>query len=209
LDRYRPSKSREFFALPVDEAVGVLNRVADEVGRVQKADDAKPVVDDQAPSGPSRPLPEITVVSPEQQRKKSGNARRTAVTFDDHASYTDAPTRPILGELRRRVLALDKHLQDGEVCTPNHRIAYNVPGHKIFLEVKVQRAAIVLHLIEGNLPDPTGITSPIPASHGWGDLKKRIKLSPGGIKLDAGWPFVEAAYRAHDKPTVIGRCGSV
>jgi hypothetical protein len=36
-------------------------------------------------------------------------------------------------------LALDARLQQSERCTPGQRIAYKVPGGKVFLEVKVQR----------------------------------------------------------------------
>lgn len=98
------------------------------------------------------------------------------VTFEDHAAYTDEPRRKILYELRRRVLALDERLRNGEVCTSRQRIAYSLPGTKLFLEVKVQSAAIVLHLIDGGIPDHDGITTDIPKPYGWGDLAKRINL---------------------------------
>jgi hypothetical protein len=35
------------------------------------------------------------------------------------------------------------------------------------VEVKVQRAAIVLHLADGGCPDPNAIADDIPASHGF------------------------------------------
>jgi hypothetical protein len=60
--------------------------------------------------------------------------------------------------------------------------------------VKVQRAAIVLHLADGACTDPNGIADDIPASHGWRQLKKRITILTA-TDLDAAWPFVEAAYR--------------
>jgi predicted transport protein len=116
-------------------------------------------------------------------------------TFDDHASYTDAVRRPILVDLRNRVLRLDDRLRLTERCTPGQRIAYNIPGGRIFLEVKVQRAAIVLHLADGGCPDPKGIADDIPESHGWRQLKKRITIL-NAADLDAAIPFVEAAYRA-------------
>lgn len=63
------------------------------------------------------------------------------------------------------------------------------------MEVKVQRAAIVLHLADGGCPDLNGITDDIPASHGWRQLKKRVAIV-GMADLDAAMPFIEAAYRA-------------
>jgi hypothetical protein len=117
------------------------------------------------------------------------------VTFDDHASRTDAIRRPILYDLRNRVFALDGRLRQTERCTPGQRVAYNIAGFKIFLEVKVQRAAIVLHLADGGCPDTNGIADDIPESHGWRQLKKRITIL-SIADLDAAWHFVEAAYRA-------------
>ena len=117
------------------------------------------------------------------------------MTFDDHASYTDAVRRAILVDLRNRVLRFHDRLRQTERCTPGQRIAYNIPGGKVFLEVKVQRAAIVLHLADGGCPDPNSIADDIPESHGWRQLKKRNMIS-NMADLDAAMPFIEAAYRA-------------
>jgi hypothetical protein len=123
-------------------------------------------------------------------------AAPAVATFEEHASYTDAVRRPVLIDLRNRVLRLDDRLREAERCTPAQRIAYNVPGGRVFLEVKVQRAAIVLHLADGGYREPTGIADDIPESHGWHQLKKRITILSAS-DLDAAMPFVEAAYRAH------------
>ncbi len=117
------------------------------------------------------------------------------VTFEDHASYIDAVRRPLLIDLRNRVLRLDDRLQAAERCTPGQRIAYSIPGGRVFLEVKVQRAAIVLHLVDGGYHDSSGIAEDIPESHGWRQLKKRITIL-SATDLDAAMPFVDAACRA-------------
>ena len=101
----------------------------------------------------------------------------------------------ILNELRSRVLGLDDRLRQGEQCAAA-RIAYKIPGDKIFLEVKVQKAAIVLHLADGGCPDPAGIADDIPASHGWRQLKKRITIE-SMADLEAAMPFITAAHHAH------------
>jgi predicted transport protein len=138
----------------------------------------------------------ISVMPSHQSRRATTKkATPTIVTFDDHASYTDAPRRPILLDLRNRVLRLDDRLRRTEQCTGKQRIAYNIPGGRIFLEVKVQRAAIVLHLADGGCPDPNGIAGDIAETHGWHQLKKRITIL-NMADLDAAMPFVEAAYRA-------------
>jgi hypothetical protein len=196
LRQYRSAGNREFFQIPLRAAIKALEEVADEIGRVNVADDSAPEISrvDAAPASESG---EVNAVSSRQPRQASNRkAAGAVVTFEDHASYTDATRRPILNDLRGRVLSLDDRLRQGEQCTPGQRVAYKIPGGKIFLEVKVQRAAIVLHLADGGCPDPAGIADDIPESHGWRQLKKRIAIL-SGADLEAAMPFVEAAYRAH------------
>jgi hypothetical protein len=92
-------------------------------------------------------------------KRRSEDVKSTGVTFEDHEAYTTAPVRPILRELRSRVLGLDARLSKGEQCTAGHRIAYKIPGSKIFLEIKVHRGSLGLHLADGGQSDPSGITS--------------------------------------------------
>lgn len=195
LHKHRVSGNREFFALPLKAAIRELEAVADEVGRADQPEtspESAPAENDVPPSG------EITV-APAKVRKEGGRKSPGAiVTFEDHAAYTDAPRRPILQELRRRVLSIDGQVQQGEHCTTSQRIRYKAPGGRIFLEVKVQRAAILLRLADGGCPDPDRITTPIPESFGWGQLKWQITLLTM-TDLDAAMPFVEAAYRAEKR----------
>ena len=196
LYEYRSSTNREFFELPLKSAIRMVNEVAEEVGRVP---DPKKVeaASEPASSGNDRKISseEVSVVSPKRRRRtESRSSGGSPVTFEDHASYTDAPRRGILAQLRRFILSLDDRLREGEVCTSRQRIAYKIPGDKIFLEVKVQRAAVVLHLIDAGVPDPAGIAISIPDSHGWGDLKKRIRISTSA-EVETAMPFIEAAYQ--------------
>ena len=143
LHQYR-STGKEFFQIPLKAAIKALEDVADEIGRVNVVETAPQIL---PADGVVPAQGEISVMSPRQRRKASTKKAAPAiVTFEDHASYTDAIRRPILYDLRNRVFGLDGHLRQTEQCTPGQRIAYNIPGFKIFLEVKVQRAAIVLHL---------------------------------------------------------------
>jgi hypothetical protein len=194
LHQHRSASNREFFQIPIKAAIKALEDVADEIGRVDDVTESAsplPAPDDALP-----PLPgEISVMPSQRRRAGTKKAAPSIVTFDEHASYTDAPRRPILVDLRNRVFGLDAQLRQTERCTPGQRIAYNIPGGKVFLEVKVQRAAIVLHLADGGCPDPNGIADDIPESHGWRQLKKRITIL-SAADLAAAWPFVEAAYRA-------------
>jgi hypothetical protein len=194
LRQYRSANNREFFQIPLKAAIKALEGVADEIGRIEDSTAGRaeaPRADEEAaPSG------EITIMTARERRRvNSKKATAAIVTFEDRASYTDAVRRPILIDLRNRVLRLDDRLRQTKRCTPGQRIAYNIPGGRVFLEVKVQRAAIVLHLAEGGCPDPNGVADDIPESHGWRQLKKRITIL-NAADLDAATPFVEAAYRA-------------
>lgn len=123
---------------------------------------------------------------------------QSVVSFEDHAAYTDEPRRAILRKLRQFILDLDKRLRDTEKCTLQQRIAYHIPGDGIFLEVKVQRAAIVLHLIDADLDDSEGFATRIPKSHGWKQLAIRIKITDPSEAKKA-LPFIKAAYKASTK----------
>ncbi len=194
LRQYRSANNREFFQIPLKEAIKALERVAEEIGRVEGIAYDSDVAENKSLDAPSG---EITVATVHPQR--GPNAQKgvpDVVTFDDHASYTDAARRLILIDLRNRVFRLDGRLREAERCTPRQRIAYRIPGGRVFLEVKVQRAAIVLHLADGGCLDPNGIAVDIPESHGWRQLKKRITIL-NSADLDAAMPFVEAAYNLH------------
>jgi predicted transport protein len=196
LHQYRSAGNREFFQIPLKAAIKSLEEVADEIGRVDGVEVPAP---EPPPAGDAPPARsgEISVGSSQQPRQvTTKKAPGAIVTFEDHAAYTDAPRRPILNELRSRVLSLDERLRQGEQCTSGQRIAYKIPGGRIFLEVKVQRAAILLRLVDGGCPDPAGIANDIPPSHGWGRLKKQITIL-AVADLEAAMPFVEAAFRAH------------
>jgi predicted transport protein len=192
LDQYRPTSNREFFVLPLKAAIRALEDVADEVGRLEAADDAVPPAIHAAP--PYSPPNELEV-------KLSGYKPRTlpkpvgiSVNFNDHLAYTSAPLQTVLLELRRKLFALDPSLEREERCTPAQRIAYKRAGGTIFLEVKVQRAAVLLNLVDGACPDPAGFAEDIPESHKW-TFKKRIVITDMNA-LKTAWPFVEHAYRA-------------
>jgi hypothetical protein len=149
----RSAGNRQFFQIPLKAAIKALEDGADEIGRVDEsattAEAPTPPKDDDAPQAG-----EITALPSRNGRKISTQKTKPAVvTFDDHAAYTDSPRRSILADLRSRVLKLDDRLQQTERCTPGQRIAYSIPGGRDFLEVKVQRAAIVLHLADGGCPD--------------------------------------------------------
>ena len=112
-------------------------------------------------------------------------------SFHDHYEYTDGRRQPLLTRIRREILELDKDKRLTERATAGHRIAYSKPDRKVFLEVKVQRHAIVLHMID--VPDPDHILSNIPESHGWGQLTGRVKIE-SNPELERVLPLVRNAW---------------
>ena len=194
LHQYRSTGNREFFQIPLKAAIKALEQVADEIGRADGMEEPAPAP---IPAGAPASQPGEISVDPSQQPRQVSTKKGAAVimNFEDHVSYTDAARKPILNDLRSKVLSLDDSLRQGEQCTTSQRIRYKIPGGRIFLEIKVQRAAIILRLADGCHPDPAGITSDIPATYGWGQLKKQITIL-NAADLEAAMPFVEAAYRA-------------
>jgi predicted transport protein len=116
------------------------------------------------------------------------------VTFEDHFAYTDADRQPLLRQIRQYIISLDDRLRRGETVTARQRIAYEIPGDKNFIEIKVQRADILIRLIETSVQDQRKVVRKIPESHGWGDLKDEFRISD---PMDAEYAlqFIEAAYR--------------
>src|ERR1700688_1391724 len=194
LHQYRSTSTREFFQIPLKTAIKALEDVADQIGRIEIVEATAP--ESAVDAVPSPPTGEVSVSGSQHPRKHGSRKSMGIVTFEDHATYTTDTLRPILCELRNKALGLDDRLRQGEQCTSGQRIAYKIPGDKIFLEVKVQRAAIVLHLADGGCPDPAGIAEDIPESHGWRQLKKRIKII-STADLERAMPFVEAPYPRH------------
>jgi T5orf172 domain len=137
LRQHRSASNKEFFHVPLRAAIKALEDVADEVGRIEKVVAGTPPALTTENDLPAR-RGEITVMPSRPQRGTTNpkKAKPVMVTFEDHAAYTDAIRRPILIDLRNRVFGLDDRLRQTERCTPAQRIAYNVPGEKVFLEVK-------------------------------------------------------------------------
>ncbi|WP_417702405.1 GIY-YIG nuclease family protein [Pseudophaeobacter sp.] len=194
LEKCRTAGNREFFHLPLKEAVKALEEVADKVGRAavgRQERDAMPIREAHA----TEELGELTAVAEPRVRRSARQEREGKIaTFEDHLAYTDEERREVLVELRRRVHDLDRHLQENERCTSGQRLAYKLPGGVNFLEIKVQKHAVLLHLVDGGLADPERLAEDIPASHKWHHLKKKIRISDMET-LNAAMPFVEAAYR--------------
>lgn len=112
-----------------------------------------------------------------------------AVSFEEHCAYTDQDLRPVLIALRRELREIDPSLQ--ETVTAGRRIVYHKPRRKIFLEVKVQRHAIVLHTVD--VPDPDSLLSVIPGSHEWHQLARRAKIL-NNADLHRLLPLVRVAW---------------
>ena len=117
------------------------------------------------------------------------------ISFEDHVAYVEAPLRPVLRELRKRIVALG---QTGagkitEQVTKHQRVAYSV--NRIFAELKVQKKRILVRFFGMGVPDPKNIVTGIPATHRW-QHDKEIAIQNLEL-LDYGMPFIEASYHSH------------
>ncbi|MER9504447.1 hypothetical protein [Mesorhizobium sp. M0579] len=112
-----------------------------------------------------------------------------AVNFSGHYDYTDEQRRPLLSKIRREVCGWDSKLI--ETITAQQRIAYAKPNRRVFLELKVQRHRIVLHMVD--VPDPDHILSRIPESHGWRQLTLRGEVETDA-DLERFLPLIHTAW---------------
>ncbi|RUM22415.1 hypothetical protein EFD56_00490 [Rhizobium phaseoli] len=198
LAEHRSGSDREFFQVSLSFAIDILNEVAAAVGLRPE----KPAV--QEPSAPMADtvttgdidlVPRKPSVGPQRRRQETPGG---PASFEDHIAYADAVRQPLLRELRDHILAIDGRLRSGEVVTPRQRIAYKVSGGTNFLEIKVQRRAILIRLPETSLVDAEEKVRKIPETHGWGRLKDEIRIS-SGPDIKYALPFVEAACRTELK----------
>jgi predicted transport protein len=150
-------------------------------------------------------IAEKPVVSPESGRKpagkpapkrlagqSAGSAKGSAISFEDHVAYADAPLRPVLRELRRRIYSLG----GGEITekvTRHQRVAYGV--NRIFLEVKVQKKRLLLRFFGTKIPDPRNVVTDIPDTHGWQHDKEMAVEEL--TSLDYAMPFIVASYNSN------------
>lgn len=122
--------------------------------------------------------------------------RATApISFEDHVAYVEAPLRPVLLELRKRIVALGQ-IGAGKITeqvTKHQRVAYSV--NRIFAELKVQKKRILVRFFGMSVPDPKNIVTGIPATHRW-QHDKEIAIQNLQL-LDYGMPFIEASYHSH------------
>ncbi|MEY9584279.1 GIY-YIG nuclease family protein [Sinorhizobium fredii] len=198
LAEYRSGSDREFFQVSLSIAIDILNDVTAEVGLLsEKTAVQEPSyrMTDPVTSGDIDLVPRKPSLGPTRKRQGIPEA---PTCFEDHIAYTDALRQPLLREVRDRILAIDGRLHAGETVTPRQRIAYKLTGGTNFIEIKVQRSAILVRLPETSVVDRAGKVRKIPDTHGWGRLKDEIRIS-NASDVEYALPFIEAACRTELK----------
>ena len=110
-------------------------------------------------------------------------------SFDDHVEYAKPPIRETLIYLRGQIKALGRM---GEKVTSRQRVAYEV--ERDFCEVKVLKDEIQVRVFNMGVPDPKGIVTDIPGSHGW-QYEKQIPINSKAL-VDYAVPFIRASYQS-------------
>jgi predicted transport protein len=111
------------------------------------------------------------------------------VSFQDHVEYADPVIRPVLRELRDRIIGLGR-MQ--EKPTPAQRMKYS--RARDFCEVKIQKNRILVRVFNMEVPDPKGIVTDIPGTHLW-QYQKEIPVDCMEL-VDYAMPFIVASYQS-------------
>ena len=115
------------------------------------------------------------------------------VSFADHLAFAEPPIQPVLLELRKRIMALDRsERRIKEKVTTERRIAYSVAS--IFAEVKVQKKQILVRFFEMGVSDPKNLVTDI-TKYKWA-WPNQIAVDSVAL-VDYAMAFVEASYRSH------------
>ena len=121
--------------------------------------------------------------------RRTPDGATTVPSFEDHVDYADPPIQPVLRKLRAGIIGLGRMR---EKVTPARRIAYE--NERDFCEVKIQKKRVLVRVFNTGLPDPKGIVTDIPKSHGW-QYEKEIPIASLQL-IDYVMPFIEASYRS-------------
>ncbi|WP_315924096.1 DGQHR domain-containing protein [Mesorhizobium sp. SP-1A] len=110
---------------------------------------------------------------------------------EQHISYAEPQIRPVLTELRSRILRLDGRIV--ERATSAQRIVYFVD--RIFAEVKVQKKRVLVRVFATDTPDPKGLLHHIghAAKNGW-QHDKELHLEDLSA-IEDGMSFIEASLQ--------------
>lgn len=118
----------------------------------------------------------------------------TFVSFQDHVAYADPPIRPLVQQLRTRIIGLHRSERAiTERITKHQRIAYSV--ERVFAEVKVQKKRVLVRFFGTGVADPKNLITDVPATHQWQHDKEIALDSPNLI--DYAMRFIEPSYRSH------------
>ncbi|MEX0955028.1 MAG: DGQHR domain-containing protein [Rhizobiaceae bacterium] len=111
--------------------------------------------------------------------------------IEQHISYAEPELRPVLTELRSRIMQL--HAGIVERATAAQRLVYLVD--RIFAEVKVQKNRVLVRVFANDTPDPKRLLRHIDhaAKNGW-QHDKELHIEDLSA-LEEGMPFIEASLR--------------
>ncbi|MGB8442782.1 MAG: hypothetical protein WCE26_25545, partial [Candidatus Acidiferrales bacterium] len=147
---------------------------------------------DQTQSFIPPPAPRVTSgrsLSKDRMRPRSPST--TIVSFEDHVAYGDPQIRPLLQQLRTRIIGLK---QPGraitERVTKHQRIAYSVD--RIFAEVKVQKKRVLVRFFGTGVADPKNLVTEVTATRLWQHDKEIVLDSPS--LTDYAMRFIEPSY---------------
>jgi hypothetical protein len=115
-------------------------------------------------------------------------------SFQDHLKYASSSTQPLALELDKVIRGL------GNVANPvrrhvtnEQRIAYSISTKRQFLELKIQKDAILVRFKRTILADPQKVITEIPKSHDW-PWDQEITVTDGDT-LRYATRFIEAAHQ--------------
>jgi predicted transport protein len=113
--------------------------------------------------------------------------------YEEHVKYAQPAIRPLVKTLDQRIMALGSLSEPiRRQITPAQRFAYQIGTKQQFLEVKVQREAVLLRFKRTILRDEKSLVRDIPKSHGW--TSDQEILITNAEELEYAMRFAAAAF---------------
>ena len=169
LKELKISANREFYDVKLQDAVKLLNSVANEVGTIP--DDKKYI---------RKPHIDITVntnefeadihVPPKKRTNSSINSKPGKKTIEMHLSVCDSSIKILFEKFRTKVKNINSDIQENSW---SYGVAYKVKKNFVELYFRSNRLDVCLRPIK--YKDPRGLLGSVPSSYNW-TLNRRFLL---------------------------------
>jgi len=193
LEERRVSTNREFYDIELQDAIAILDAVADEVGVVDDVEGSRGARESRSGTTVSQSTEkeaasEFTIhVPPKKRRRSSTSPKRGRKTIDEHLSVCAPEIRDLFQKFRKKVKELAPDIQENSW---SYGVAYR--ANQNFAEMYFRSNRLEVCLRPTTYSDPENLLGKVPDKYKW-TLNRRFLLEDEG-HLDYLVSLVRQSY---------------